>query len=64
MTGNPKPDMLLSLESCGLLWYLRTVVTRDDVEHSKPHPERYRQAVTALPLTPRDSIAFEDTETA
>ena len=38
------------------------MVTRDDVDYRKPHPESYRQAVAALQLTPRDCIAFEDTE--
>lgn len=62
VTGSTKPGVLLSLERCGLLPYLLAVVTRDDVEHSKPHPESYQQAVAALQLTTGDCIAFEDTE--
>jgi HAD superfamily hydrolase (TIGR01509 family) len=36
------------------------VLTRDDVEHTKPHPALYAGAVGALGLSPAETLAFED----
>ncbi|MFD6950857.1 MULTISPECIES: HAD-IA family hydrolase [unclassified Nocardiopsis] len=38
------------------------VVSADDVEHGKPHPEGYRAAAHALAVSTRSSVVFEDTE--
>lgn len=39
------------------------VVTRDDVENRKPHPEPYLKAAAALGAAPADALAFEDSPT-
>ncbi len=39
------------------------VVTRDDVEHGKPHPEPYLKASTMLGHHPGDVLAIEDSPT-
>jgi HAD superfamily hydrolase (TIGR01509 family) len=36
------------------------VVTRDDVENRKPHPDPYLKAAAALGAAPWDALAFED----
>ena len=41
----------------------RGVVTRDDVEHGKPHPEPYLKASTMLGFHPHDVLAVEDSPT-
>jgi HAD superfamily hydrolase (TIGR01509 family) len=41
----------------------RHIVTRDDVEHGKPHPEPYLKASTALGHAPGDVLAIEDSPT-
>ena len=41
----------------------RGVVTRDDVEHGKPHPEPYLKASTILGFHPHDVLAVEDSPT-
>jgi HAD superfamily hydrolase (TIGR01509 family) len=58
--------------SSGLLWVGRhfdaygfhdrfhTVVTREDVENGKPHPEPYLKAAAALRVAPGDVLALED----
>ncbi len=39
------------------------VVTREDVEHGKPHPEPYLKASTMLGFHPHDVLAVEDSPT-
>jgi len=41
----------------------RGVVTREDVEHGKPHPEPYLKASTILGFHPADILAVEDSPT-
>jgi len=41
----------------------RGVVTREDVEHGKPHPEPYLKASAILSFNPRDVLAVEDSPT-
>ncbi|MDQ2693812.1 MAG: HAD family phosphatase [Pseudomonadota bacterium] len=62
VTGSARYGVLLSLERSGLLAMVDTVVTRDDVTDSKPHPESYLRALGTLKLAARDCVAFEDTE--
>ena len=39
------------------------VVTGDEVEHGKPHPEPYEKACTALGVSARHCVVLEDSET-
>jgi HAD superfamily hydrolase (TIGR01509 family) len=39
------------------------VVTGDEVDHGKPHPEPYRAAARRLGVSPRDCVAIEDSPT-
>ena len=39
---------------------IRAAVSREDVEHAKPHPEPYRMAAERLMTAPEDCIAVED----
>jgi HAD superfamily hydrolase (TIGR01509 family) len=41
----------------------RVVVTGDEVQHGKPHPEPYLNAAAALGLAPEDCVAIEDSNT-
>lgn len=41
----------------------RSVVTREDVTHGKPHPEPYLKASTQLGRRPADILAIEDSPT-
>ena len=38
------------------------VVTADDVERGKPHPDPYLRAAELLGVAPRDAVVFEDAE--
>jgi HAD superfamily hydrolase (TIGR01509 family) len=48
--------------AAGIAGELSTIVTADDVEHGKPHPEGYLLVVERLGIDPARVIAFEDTE--
>ena len=41
----------------------RTVVTGDEVDHGKPHPEPYHAAARLLGVAPEDCVAIEDSPT-
>jgi len=43
-----------------LMHYFDTIGTRDEVSHSKPHPEIYHFVLKKLALQPEEVIAFED----
>jgi beta-phosphoglucomutase len=40
--------------------YFKAIVSADDVEISKPHPETYLKAAEILQINPSDCIVFED----
>ena len=48
------------LEMTGLGSFFQTVITGDQVEHSKPHPEIYQLACRGLGLDPARTLAVED----
>jgi HAD superfamily hydrolase (TIGR01509 family) len=46
----------------GLLRYLDFVLTREDYQHTKPHPEPYLTAMARHDLRPEDCLVVEDSE--
>ncbi len=48
------------LDNLNLRHYFRAIISADDVEKSKPHPETFLKAAAALGLKPDDCIVFED----
>ena len=46
----------------GLRQYLDFVLTREDYQHTKPHPEPYLTAMARHDLRPEDCIVVEDSE--
>ncbi|MCE8000305.1 MAG: HAD family phosphatase [Rhodobiaceae bacterium] len=50
------------LATAGLRDFFSHVVTRDDVNQGKPHPEPFQKAAAALSIAPERCIALEDTE--
>lgn len=62
VTGTSRAEISKTIKTYNLHSYLSTVVTRDDVKQSKPHPESYRLAVKSLGLKAKECIAIEDTE--
>jgi HAD superfamily hydrolase (TIGR01509 family) len=60
VTSSRSPHAVLHLGAAGLLDYFATVVTRDDVDYPKPHPEPYLTAAARLGLSAGACLAIED----
>jgi len=61
VTGSARPDVEVIFERNGLGKYFDVIVTRSEVNDSKPHPESYELCCRKLGLVPHECIAFEDT---
>lgn len=48
------------LDNLGIRHYFKTIVSADDVNISKPHPETYLKAAEALGVHPANCVVFED----
>ena len=64
VSGAARAEIEPVLAASGLAPLIRTVVSSDDVEHGKPHPEGYERALELLDdgLDPGDVVVFEDSE--
>jgi len=63
VTGAEAAGAQRTLQGHGLQDMFDTVVSSDDVRHSKPAPEGYQLALKRLGLPPEACVAVEDTET-
>lgn len=61
VTASPRDNVKIIFERNGLGHYFDAMVTRSDVELSKPDPESYLKAVEALGVEQDACVAFEDT---
>jgi HAD superfamily hydrolase (TIGR01509 family) len=59
-TSSNRASALHHLRTAGLLDHFRVLLTRDDVQHGKPHPELYLKASQALGVKPSRCLAIED----
>jgi HAD superfamily hydrolase (TIGR01509 family) len=59
-TSSRAPHAITHLGSAGLLDMFDTIVTRNDVENPKPHPEPYLLAASRLRIDPVHCLALED----
>jgi HAD superfamily hydrolase (TIGR01509 family) len=59
-TSARRPTAENHLGKAGLLERFKAVVTRDDVERTKPHPDVYLEAARRLAAAPEHCVAFED----
>ncbi len=62
VTGSPREKIELMHRSSGLGGYFEVVITHDDVNETKPHPEPYSTALEKLGLEPEKVLAVEDSE--
>jgi beta-phosphoglucomutase len=67
VSGAAAAEILPVVAAAGLAGVFATVVTSDDIEHGKPHPEGYLLALSHLrgrigDLRPGEVTVFEDTE--
>lgn len=59
-TSSERKRALRHLAEAGILHRFAAVVTRDDVERGKPHPEPFLLAAARLGVAPADCLALED----
>lgn len=50
----------IKLDVLGIRQYFSVIVTGNDIENHKPHPDAYLYALKKLDLSPNDCIVFED----
>ena len=60
VTGATKSHFDRVHQTTGILHYFETVVTYDDCEHVKPHPQAYLIALQRLGLQADECVAIED----
>ena len=48
------------LDNLNIRHYFSAIVSADDVQHSKPHPETYLKAARELGVAPEHCLVFED----
>ena len=61
VTASSREELAPTFEHHALTPFFDTVVTRDDVAHSKPNPESYLLGMERLGVTADASLAVEDT---
>ncbi|GLR19680.1 HAD family hydrolase [Portibacter lacus] len=59
-TGSTRDGALKSLADINATHLFDIIVTADDVDHPKPHPETFLKAVDHMGLKPAECIVFED----
>lgn len=60
VTGSPRDKLELMHGPDGLLDRFEVIVTDDEVQNPKPHPEPYLKALESLGIEPEQCLAVED----
>jgi beta-phosphoglucomutase len=58
-----REGLAIKLDVLGIKQYFSVIVTGNDVQEHKPHPEPYIYAMKKLNLSPKDCVIFEDSLT-
>lgn len=59
-SGGSRPDVIDTLKRVGVLELFPVVVTADDVERAKPHPDLFLKAAEEMGVDPADCLVIED----
>ena len=60
VTNSIRETALLMLGKTGQLDYMEFVISNEDVENAKPHPEGYSLAMSRLSVFPHETLIIED----
>lgn len=60
VTTKMRATSIRALELLGVYQYMGTIVSLDDVEHAKPHPEPVAKAIQALGSNPEETLMIGD----
>ncbi len=63
VTGSYRKEIEPVLDSLGWRDFFPLIITRDDVQNAKPHPEPYLAALERLNLSADECLALEDSAT-
>ncbi|RKQ96942.1 HAD superfamily hydrolase (TIGR01509 family) [Kushneria sinocarnis] len=61
ITGSGREELMPTLEHHDLAHWFEAIVTRNEVTHSKPHPESYLSGLEQMQLSAAQAVALEDT---
>jgi len=61
-SGGTRDTVEHSLQRVGILNWFDVLVTADDVQNPKPHPETFLKAAEAIGIAPENCIAYEDSD--
>ncbi|MFO7966770.1 MAG: HAD family phosphatase [Archaeoglobaceae archaeon] len=59
-SSGTKKYLDMVMDKFGITEYFQVVVSAEEVEHGKPHPEVYLKACSKLRLSPPECLVFED----
>ena len=59
-SGGQRNTVELTLTAIGFNDFFDSIVTCDDVEHHKPHPETFLKAALEMGVEPHECVVFED----
>ncbi len=59
-SGGQRNTVKLTLKAIGFDGFFDSIVTCDDVEFHKPHPETFLKAASEMGVEPHDCVVFED----
>ena len=59
-TGSTKNGAKKTLEVIDMTHFFDIVITSNDIENPKPHPETFLKCATLMKVDPKDCIVFED----
>ena len=60
VTGAQREDVLAVLDNCATGNYIDLLVTEEDVQQGKPHPEGFAKGAALMGVEPADVLVFED----
>ncbi len=63
VTGSYRVEIERILDGLGWADFFDLIITRDEVEQAKPHPEPYLKALAQLDVIPVEAFALEDSRT-
>lgn len=62
-SGGRREIVLSTLTALDLVWLFDVIVSADDYERGKPHPDPFLLAARLMGVAPEDCLVFEDTPT-
>ncbi len=59
-TGSSRPNAISALQDAGIIDCFDLIISADDVENPKPHPEVWLKGASHVGVDPKNCLVFED----